>query len=63
MYAVETYAKVRKLVFLDGISRREVARQLGLSRDTVTKMCRFSERLDTGEQSRQFGRSLGLLSV
>jgi hypothetical protein len=33
---------VRQLVLLDGLSRREVARQLGISRDTVSKMCRYS---------------------
>src|SRR5215213_3124359 len=43
MYAVEVYATVRQLVFAGGLSRREVARRLGLSRDTVGKMCRFSE--------------------
>jgi transposase len=42
MYAVEVYARVRQLVFNDGLSRREVASRLGLSRDTVNKMCRFS---------------------
>ena len=42
MYAVEVYATVRQLVFVEGKSRREVARLLGLSRDTVRKMCRFS---------------------
>lgn len=42
MYAVEVYARVRQLVFIDGLSRREVASRLGLSRDVVNKMCRFS---------------------
>src|SRR3954449_6332491 len=42
MFAVEVYATVRQLVFNEGKSRREVARLLGLSRDTVCKMCRFS---------------------
>src|SRR5687767_9973093 len=42
MYAVEVYATVRQLVFVEGKSRREVARLLGLSRDTVGKMCRYS---------------------
>jgi transcriptional regulator with XRE-family HTH domain len=41
MYGVETYATVRQLVFLQGLSRREVARRLGLSRDIVSKMCRY----------------------
>src|SRR6516225_3733182 len=42
MFGVELYATVRQLVLLDGLSRREVARQLWLSRDTVSKMCRYS---------------------
>jgi transposase len=42
MYGVEIYATVRQLVLLQGKSRREVARQLGISRDSVSKMCRYS---------------------
>ena len=42
MFAVEVYAAVRRFVFVDGNSRREAARVFGLSRETVTKMCRFS---------------------
>jgi transposase len=42
MYAVETYAAVRQFVFVEGKSRREAARVFGLSRDTISKMCRFS---------------------
>jgi hypothetical protein len=42
MFAVETYAAVRKFVFTEGNSRREAARVFGLSRDTVAKMCRYS---------------------
>ena len=42
MYAVEVYAAVRRFVFVEGKSRREAARVFGLSRDTVSKMCRFS---------------------
>ena len=42
MFAVETYAAVRRFVFVEGHSRREAARVFGLSRDTVNKMCRFS---------------------
>jgi DNA-binding transcriptional regulator LsrR (DeoR family) len=44
MYAVEVYATVRQLVLAEGLSRREVARRSGLSRDVVRKMCRFSTR-------------------
>ena len=39
---MELYATVRQLVFLDGLSRREVARRLGISGDTVSKMCRYA---------------------
>jgi transposase len=42
MFVVESYAAVRKFVFLEGRSRREAARVFGLSRETVSKMCRFS---------------------
>ncbi len=43
MFVVEIYAAVRHFVFIEGHSRREVARVFGLSRETVLlKMCRFS---------------------
>jgi transposase len=42
MFVVESYAAVRRFVFLEGHSRREAARVFGLSRDTVAKMCRYS---------------------
>src|ERR1700724_3689779 len=42
MFAVEIYAAVRRFVFIEGKSRREAARVFGLSRDTVSKMCRYS---------------------
>jgi transposase len=42
MFAVETYAAVRRFVFIEGKSRREAARVFGLSRETISKMCRYS---------------------
>jgi hypothetical protein len=42
MFVVEVYAAVRRYVFVDGNSRRDAARVFGVSRETVTKMCRFS---------------------
>ena len=42
MLAVEVYAAVWRFVFTDGNSRREAVRGFRLSRETVTKMCRFS---------------------
>jgi transposase len=42
MFVVESYAAVRRFVFVEGHSRREAARVFGLIRETVLKMCRFS---------------------
>src|SRR5215213_3897949 len=42
MFVVESYAAVRRFVFMEGHSRREAARIFGLSRDTIAKMCRYS---------------------
>jgi transposase len=42
MFVVESYAAVRRFVFVEGHSRREASRVFGLSRETVGKMCRFS---------------------
>src|SRR3990170_135073 len=42
MFTVEVYAAVRQFVFVEGKSRREAARVFGLSRETVSKMCRYS---------------------
>ena len=41
MFAVETYAVARWFVFFEGTSWRERARTCGLSRDTISKMCRY----------------------
>ena len=38
MFAVETYAAVRRFVFVEGRSRREAARVFGISRTTIDKM-------------------------
>ena len=43
MFVVEIYAAVRRFVFMEGHSRREAARVFGLSRDTIARMCRYSE--------------------
>ena len=42
MFAVESYAAVRRFVFVEGNSRREAAKVFGLSRETISKMCQFS---------------------
>jgi transposase len=42
MFAVEVYAAVRHFVHIERNSQRDAARVFGLSRETVSKMCRFS---------------------
>src|SRR3977135_685110 len=42
MFAVETYAAVRRFVFVEGRSRRGGAGFFGLSRGPIAKMCRYS---------------------
>jgi len=42
MFAVKTYAAVRRFVVVEGKSRRAAARVFGLSRETIAKMCRYS---------------------
>ena len=46
MFTAETYAAVRRFVFIEGRSSREGARVFGLSRDTVVKMCASGLRVD-----------------
>lgn len=42
MFAVEVYAAVRHFVMIEKNSQRDAARVFGLSRETISKMCRFS---------------------
>jgi transposase len=42
VYKVEVYARVRRAVQVDGMSRRQAAREFGLSRKTIQKMLAYS---------------------
>src|SRR6202158_2327586 len=42
MKRVELYAQVRRAVYVEGLSRREVARRYGIAPRTVAKMLAFS---------------------
>jgi len=41
MYTVEIYARVRRAVYVEGMSERQVAREFGLARETVRKMMQY----------------------
>jgi len=43
IFTVELYLKVRRAHFHDGLSGRAIARDLGISRDSVAKMLAYSE--------------------
>jgi transposase len=43
IYTVELYLKVRRAHFQDGLSGRKIARDFGISRDSVSKMLAYSE--------------------
>jgi hypothetical protein len=42
MKGVELYGQIRRAVFVEGLSRREVARRFGIDPRTVAKMLAFS---------------------
>ena len=42
MFAVELYARIRRAVIVEGLSRREAAKRFGVHRNTITKMLQFS---------------------
>jgi len=42
MKQVELYGQVRRVVFVEGLSRREAARRFGIDPRTVAKMLSFS---------------------
>ncbi len=39
---MELYARVRRAVFVEGVSEREAAKRFGLARETVRKMLRYA---------------------
>ena len=39
---MELYARVRRAVFVEGVSEREAAQRFGLARETVRKMLRYA---------------------
>jgi transposase len=41
MFTVELYAKIRRAVMIEGLSRREAAKRFGDHRNTIWKMLSF----------------------
>ena len=42
MFTVELYARIRRAVMIEGLSRREASRRFGVHRNTIAKMLQFS---------------------
>jgi len=42
MFTVELYARIRRAVMVEGLSRRAAAKQFRVHRNTITKMLEFS---------------------
>src|SRR5258708_38462156 len=64
MYSVELYGRVRRAVLVEGKSERTVAQEVGIARETVRKMLRYSvppgyRRGQPGKRARQ-GRGDGV---
>jgi transposase len=59
MFTVELYAKIRRAVMIDGLSRREAARRFGLHRNTIAKMLQFSIPPGYRRRERPISKKLG----
>jgi transposase len=42
MITVELYARIKRPVMVDGLSRREAAKQFGVHRNAIAKMLQYS---------------------
>jgi transposase len=59
MFTVELYARVRRAVMVDGLSRREAAKRFGVHRDTITKMLQYSVPPGYRRRERPISKKLG----
>ena len=59
MFTVELYAKIRRAVMVDGVSRREAARRFGIHRNTIAKMLQFSIPPGYRRRERPMSKKLG----
>lgn len=59
MFTVELYARIRRAVMVEGLSRREAAKQFGVHRNTITKMLEFSVPPGYRRRERPVSKKLG----
>ena len=59
MFTVELYARIRRAVMVDGLSRREAAIRFGVHRNTITKMLQFSVPPGYRRRERPASKKLG----
>ncbi len=56
---MELYARIRRAVMVDGLSRREAATRFGVHRNTITKMLQFSVPPGYRRRERPVSQKLG----
>jgi transposase len=59
MFTVELYARIRRAVMVDGLSRRDAAKQFGVHRNTIAKMLQFSIPPGYRRRERPVSKKLG----
>jgi transposase len=59
MFTVELYARIRRAVMVDGLSRREAATRFGVHRNTIAKMLRYSVPPGYRRRERPASKKLG----
>lgn len=59
MFTVELYARIRRAVMADGLSRRDAAKQFGVHRNTISKMLQFSVPPGYRRRERPVSKKLG----
>ena len=59
MYSVELYARIRRAVMVEGLSRRETAKRFGVHRNTIAKMLQFSVPPGYRRRERPVSKKLG----
>ena len=59
MFTVELYARIRRAVMVDGLSRREASTRFGVHRNTITKMLQYSVPPGYRRRERPASKKLG----